>query len=103
MFGEHTLLKNGELAANGFEALSDLDSNGDGIVDAKDTEFTSLKVLRDVDGDGATDDGELLGLDRLGITGINIWHEVTDKLDNNYNTETGLGSFNKRGWEQRVA
>ena len=96
LFGEHTLLKNGKLATNGFAALSDLDSNGDGIVDAKDTEFTSLKVWRDVDGDGATDDGELLGLDRLGITGINIWHEVTDKLDKNYNTETGLGSFNKK-------
>ena len=96
LFGEHTLLKNGKLATNGFEALSDLDSNGDGIVDTKDAMFSSLKVWKDADGDGVTDDGELLGLDELGITGINIWHEVNDKLDKNHNTETGLGSFNKR-------
>lgn len=31
LFGNHTLLKNGKEAANGFEALKELDSNNDGV------------------------------------------------------------------------
>jgi hypothetical protein len=45
LFGNHTLLKNGKEAANGFEALKELDSNNDGVtlttlpVDADNDEF----------------------------------------------------------------
>ena len=36
LFGNHTLLHNGARAANGFEALAELDDNADGVVDAND-------------------------------------------------------------------
>jgi hypothetical protein len=33
LFGNNTILSNGNKAANGFEALKDLDSNNDGKID----------------------------------------------------------------------
>lgn len=35
LFGNSTILSNNETAANGFEALKELDSNGDGIFQTK--------------------------------------------------------------------
>jgi len=52
LFGDQTILSNGQRAANGFQALSDLDSNKDGKIDSNDTDFANLKVWKDTDGDG---------------------------------------------------
>ena len=62
LFGNHTLLHNGAQAANGFEALAELDDNADGVVDANDALFASLKVWKDANSNGVTDAGELLTL-----------------------------------------
>jgi hypothetical protein len=62
LFGNHTVLKSGKQAANGFEALKDLDSNTDGLVDDKDAGFASLRVWKDANGNGLTVEGELLTL-----------------------------------------
>ncbi|VVM19280.1 Alkaline phosphatase (EC [uncultured Gammaproteobacteria bacterium] len=43
LFGNNTILSNGNKAANGFEALKDLDSNNDGKIDNQDTNFNNLK------------------------------------------------------------
>jgi hypothetical protein len=40
----NTILSNGNKAANGFEALKDLDTNNDGKVDSQDSNFSSLKI-----------------------------------------------------------
>ncbi len=60
LFGNQTQLANGSQASNGFAALAELDSNHDGKVDASDAGFATLKVWRDLNGDGYTEAGELL-------------------------------------------
>ena len=57
LFGNHTLLHNGARAANGFEALTELDDNADGVVDANDALFASLKVWKDTNSDGVSELG----------------------------------------------
>jgi hypothetical protein len=47
LFGDHTPLANGSPAANGFAALSELDVNRDGIVDASDPVWQRLSLWVD--------------------------------------------------------
>ena len=59
LFGDQTILSDGEKAANGFEALADLDSNHDGVFDGDDEAFGQIKVWQDLNQNGVVDDGEL--------------------------------------------
>ena len=52
LFGNQTILSNGEKAANGFEALADLDSNRDGVFDGDDEAFGEIKVWQDLNQNG---------------------------------------------------
>ena len=70
LFGDRTTLKNGKIAASGFEALKDLDDNNDGILDKLDKAFQTMKIWQDKDRDGITDEGELSSLADLSITSI---------------------------------
>lgn len=47
LFGENTLLADGTLAQHGYAALAELDSNADGVVDANDAAFATLRVWQD--------------------------------------------------------
>ncbi|MCQ1570726.1 Ig-like domain-containing protein [Neorhizobium galegae] len=58
--------------AGGVAALSTLDVNNDGKIDASDTGFDKLLVWQDANGDGVSDEGELKGLHDYGITGISL-------------------------------
>lgn len=49
---------------NGFEALKELDSNGDGVIDAHDKSFSKLLLWEDRNGDGVSQSGELSPLSR---------------------------------------
>ncbi|MDE6745749.1 MAG: hypothetical protein K2J72_03815, partial [Oscillospiraceae bacterium] len=82
LFGDQTLLADGITAKNGFEALAQYDSNGDGVIDADDEIFDSLRIWVDADGNGISGDGELKTLSELGIVSINLGYE-------NVNAETG--------------
>lgn len=62
LFGNNTALKSGTNAANGFAALTDLDSNADGKIDKSDTAFSQLKIWKDANSNGVTDAGELISL-----------------------------------------
>jgi serine-aspartate repeat-containing protein C/D/E len=55
----------------GFAKLSSFDTNGDGLVDAKDADFGKLLVWQDLNGDHATDAGELRTLGEAGIASLN--------------------------------
>ncbi|RDV07388.1 tandem-95 repeat protein [Sphingorhabdus pulchriflava] len=57
-------------ASSDLEALTALDSNEDGVLNASDARFGELKVWSDTDGDGVTDTGELKTLAQHGITEI---------------------------------
>ena len=72
LFGDNTLLNDGTLAKSGIQALADLDSNGDGIVDVQDENFNELKVWQDKNGDGISTADELLTLTEAGISSLNV-------------------------------
>jgi len=58
--------------ANGFEALRDLDTNGDGVISAKDRDFRRLVLWNDKNGDGVSQTDELIPLSKVGITSISL-------------------------------
>ncbi|MBR7059989.1 MAG: hypothetical protein IKI22_05250, partial [Neisseriaceae bacterium] len=57
---------------DGFYAISQLDSNQDGIIDTNDKNFNQIKVWRDLNENGISEDGELFSLNQLNITSINL-------------------------------
>jgi hypothetical protein len=76
IFGDNTLLtrgpKAGQRAANGFEALADLDSNNDGQFNAADASFASVKLWKDANQNGISEAGELFTFAQLGVQGIKV-------------------------------
>jgi hypothetical protein len=58
-------------AANGFEELQKLDSNGDSVIDDRDAAFGDLLLWRD-NGNGLTERGELITLRDAGIVRIDL-------------------------------
>lgn len=58
-------------AVNGFEELRKLDSNKDGVIDGQDADFSHLLLFRD-NGNGITEDGELISLADAGIAAIQL-------------------------------
>jgi len=65
--------------ADGFSHLSELDSNQDGQITADDEQWSELKVWRDLDQDGETDEGELFGLEALDIESIDLDANTTNE------------------------
>ena len=97
LFGNNSLLANGQKADDGYAALLALDANADGLIDALDAEFAALRVWRDLDQDGVSDAGELQSLEEAGISQIDLnkttfTHTLADgtRLD-------GQGSFTLNG------
>ncbi|MBD2167309.1 hypothetical protein H6G04_23240 [Calothrix membranacea FACHB-236] len=68
----------GNATTDGFIILKQLDSNNDGIIDAKDTQFNNLRVWRDTNQDGFSDVGELRSLNDWGIKNINLNYQAVD-------------------------
>ena len=99
LFGDQTILQNGQRAVDGFQALAELDNNADGIVDADDVLFSRLKVWKDIDGDGYSAHDELFTLDELGIRSINTAYDTSDYIDANGNEHRQAGSYEKTNGE----
>ena len=93
LFGNNTILSNGNKAANGFEALKDLDSNNDGKIDNQDTNFNNLKIWQDKNSDGKLDEGELLSLAQAGVKSLNTNYNNSNEVDANNNAHKQQGSF----------
>ena len=94
LFGDHTILKNGQKAKDGFEAISDLDVNKDGKLNSNDAVFANLRVWRDVNQDGISQTSELKTLSDLGISSINTRASITGgQNQNNGNVIIGSSSF----------
>jgi len=81
LFGNHSLLSNGQRAENGFQALAEYDSNGDGVVDALDAGYASLRVWRDLNGNGISDIGELQTLADAGVQSISTGYSASSHVD----------------------
>ena len=72
LFGNFTPKFDGSLATDGFNALSDFDTNNDGIISNLDENFDKLQIWQDSNSNGITDDGELKSLSELGIESLNL-------------------------------
>ncbi|MFA7270649.1 MAG: hypothetical protein WC073_15035, partial [Sterolibacterium sp.] len=95
LFGDNTTLSNGGKATNGFNALADMDSNGDAKVDALDTGFGDLRVWRDLNQDGLCDDQELFTLAQLGIQSLNTGVDFTANTPLPGGVQTQTGSYTR--------
>lgn len=87
LFGESTILSNGQRATTGFEALAELDSNHDGVIDSSDEQFSELKLLKG--------DGTPVTLANAGISSISLDYAATNIQDAFGNTQLRAGSFER--------
>jgi hypothetical protein len=58
--------------ANGFAALAELDADHNGVIDAGDPAFRSLKVWNDLDRDGIASPAELRTLEGAGVKALSL-------------------------------
>ena len=72
LFGVDTVKSDGNKATDGFDALSDLDTNTDGLFDQNDIEFANVQVWQDLNQDGISTENELSSLNDLGIVSIDL-------------------------------
>jgi hypothetical protein len=75
-----------------FAKLAGFDSNSDGLVDAHDADFGSLKIWRDANGNHQTDAGELISLGDLGIQSLSTSYRTTPFMDESGNLHFEQGS-----------
>ncbi len=95
LFGVDTPLPSGRFATTGFEALSSVDTNSDGVVNGNDGYFSALRVWRDLNQDGVSQAEELQSLASLGIASIYIKAQ-DDRVDlANGNVRTATGVFRR--------
>jgi hypothetical protein len=98
LFGQATLLADGTTAKDGYQALTELDANHDGVIDVSDAEFASLQVWQDSNQDGVTQSGELHDLNSMGIVSLDLDAQQTSVvqegnwigLDSSFTTADGL-------------
>ncbi len=82
LFGTATAGANGGKAADGFAALGELDSNGDGLVDQRDARFGELRVWVDGNADGVSQAAELKTLAELHIAQLTVAASKVNERDN---------------------
>ncbi|QWT21933.1 hypothetical protein KPL74_07985 [Bacillus sp. NP157] len=92
LFGVDTVKRDGSKARNGFDALADLDSNGDGMFDEKDDMFSSVRVWQDLNHDGIAQANELKTLSEHHIAAIVLKSKEANQ-DSNGNLISATGSF----------
>ena len=102
LFGNNTLLADGTLAEHGFLALAELDSNIDGVIDDKDSAYAELRIWRDIDQDGETDDGELFTLEDVGVQSLGTDYDEQDETDTSGNEHRQVGSYTTTSGEVRA-
>jgi hypothetical protein len=84
LFGNNTILLNGKKAANGFEALAELDTNSDGRVD----QIEGADIICVINGNFAT-------LVEAGVKYINTSYVESDQVDKYGNEFRQIGSYIK--------
>ena len=94
LFGVHTVKADGTQASDGFDALSDLDSNNDKVFDAEDTRFADVRIWRDLNQDGISQSNELSTLAAANIRSINLTPTAQSDLGNG-NTQTASATFTR--------
>ncbi|WLF84392.1 calcium-binding protein [Moraxella sp. ZY210820] len=95
VFGDSTLKKDGSTAKHGFDALADLDSNGDGYINQDDDAYKLLSVWQDKNQDGISQEDELKTLEELGIQSLNLAYQNIRQNLNGDNQLTQIGNYTK--------
>lgn len=85
LFGDQVILKDGSKSVSGFEALKELDDNGDGMIDSDDADFDRLLIWTDKNHNGKSETEELIGLEEAGIKSVSLDSDETSIVDD----ETG--------------
>jgi hypothetical protein len=93
LFGSMTVLPSGGVARQGFEALAALDSDGDGVIDARDAAFSRLRVWSDTDQDRRSRPAELSSLAARGIVQISLRCATQRRCDDRGNCEVERAPF----------
>lgn len=81
LFGDKTSLPNGATAANGFLALAQHDSNGDGAIDASDRVWPALRLWIDANHDGVSQPAELTAIATSSVRSLGLDHHRTGGRD----------------------
>lgn len=92
LFGSMTELSSGGRAKNGFEALAELDENGDGRISAEDSGFAKLVVWKDGDANRLTSPGELEAVSAR-IVSIDLGYVSERRCDARGNCEIERSGF----------
>lgn len=95
LFGDQMVLVGGARASNGFEALKELDSNGDGVFSSSDSLFSKVGVWIDSNSNGISEASEIHKLYDVGVASINVDYKVSSNLDAGGNDHRQLGSYTK--------
>lgn len=93
LFGSGTVLSSGRRARHGFEALADLDSNGDGRITKLDAEFAKLILWSDIDIDKRGTPFEFESMAMRGIVSIELIYESWPECDVRGNCQIERASF----------
>ncbi|MBL9104168.1 MAG: calcium-binding protein [Myxococcales bacterium] len=97
LFGSGTRLAGGGTAAHGFEALAELDADGDGTISAADPRFSELVLWSDHDGDRAGTPGEQASLEGVGLVAIHLDFHRRGECDERGNCGRERAAFEFRG------
>ena len=91
----HHLFGDSQGHANGFAKLAEYDTNGDGVIDEKDDVFSKLRLWRDLNGDGALQEGESMTLAEAGIVSINLGYDSGFREDGKGNVISETSTFTR--------
>lgn len=95
LFGVDTLKANDQLAADGFDALREFDTNGNGQVEATGSAFASLALWRDLNQDGISQAHELTSLTGNGIASMGIDANGSAQALTDGNLISAMGQFTR--------
>lgn len=101
LFGDSTLLPNGEMSRHGFEALAvydgvDLGGNGDRLISNKDLIWSFLRLWVDKNHDGASQRQEVRHLNAEGVISINLEYVEAREYDDANNLHLYQSTFVRR-------
>jgi len=85
LFGNATQLRGGNRAANGFDAIADYDSNGDGVIDSSDEVWGRLLLWTDANHNGVSEPAEIQPISASSIKAIELQHHWTGRHDQHGN------------------
>jgi len=95
LFGDKMPLNNGQLAANGFEALKELDSNNNDYFDENDDAWSEVYVWQDANSNARVNAKELISLDDAGIAYIDLGYKNTNIMDAQGNAHLQISTVTK--------